>query len=40
MEMEHWERQQWVAQVAQINQKINEQSNSSDNQPFGRLNMR
>lgn len=24
--MEHWERQQWVAQIAQINQKINQQS--------------
>jgi hypothetical protein len=26
MEMEHWERQQWVEQVAQINQKINQDS--------------
>jgi hypothetical protein len=24
MNMEHWERQQWVNQVAQINQKINQ----------------
>ncbi|WP_407681151.1 MULTISPECIES: DUF6760 family protein [Pseudanabaena] len=26
LNMEHWERQQWVSQVAQINQQINQQS--------------
>ena len=29
MAMEHQERQQWVAQVAQINQRLNEQNNNS-----------
>ena len=29
MNMEHWERQQWTTQVAQINQKINQQSGHS-----------
>jgi hypothetical protein len=28
--MEHWERQQWVTQVAQINQRINQQSGQAD----------
>lgn len=28
--MEHWERQQWITQVAQINQKINQQSGQTD----------
>jgi hypothetical protein len=28
MTMEHRERQQWVTQVAQINQRLNEQNNN------------
>lgn len=31
MNMEHWERQQWVSQVAKINQQINQQA---DNNPL------
>ena len=29
MAMEHRERQEWVRQVAQINQRLNDQSNNS-----------
>lgn len=29
MIMEHQERQQWVTQLAQINQKLNEQNNKN-----------
>jgi hypothetical protein len=34
LSMEHWERQQWISEIAKINQKINDETKRGSTEPW------